>query len=70
MRIQDQQKQLPGGVLQKKGVLENFEKLTGKHMCHASLLKERLWHRSFPVNIEKLLRAPFLIEKFRWLLLD
>ena len=26
----------------------------------ATLLKKRLWHRSFPVNFEKFLRTPFL----------
>ena len=55
----------------KKGVLRNFTKFTGKHLCqslffskvagHISfLLKKRLWHRRFPVNSVKFLRAPFL----------
>ena len=46
----------------KKGVLRNFTKLTGNHLCQslffnkvaglrpATLLNKRLWHRSFPVN--------------------
>ena len=46
----------------KKGVLRNFTKFTGKHLCQslffnkvavlspATLLKKRLWHRCFPLN--------------------
>ena len=56
----------------KKGVLRNFAKFTGKHLCQglffnkvaglrpATLLKKRLWHRCFSVNFAKFLRAPFL----------
>ena len=47
-------------VFCKKGVLENFAEFTGKHLCQSSLLKKRLWHRCFPVNLSKFLRAPFL----------
>ena len=43
----------------KKGVLGNFAKRTGKHLClslfsnkPAFLLKKRLWHSCFPVNFE------------------
>ena len=53
-------------VFCKKGVLRNFAKLTGKHLCQsfffnkaATLLKKRLWLRCFPVNFAKFLRAPF-----------
>ena len=54
------------------GVLRNFPKFTGKHLCQslffnkvaglrpATLLKKRLWHRCFPVNFAKFLRTPFL----------
>ena len=35
----------------------------------ATLLKKRLWHRCFPVNIEKFLRTPFLQNTSRRLLL-
>ena len=61
-------------VFCKKGVLRNFTKSTGKHLCQslffnkvaglkpATLLKKRLWHRFFPVNFTKFLRTPFLIE--------
>ena len=34
-----------------------------------ALLKQRLWHRCFPVNFAKFLRTPFLTEYFRWPLL-
>ena len=66
----------------KEGVLKNFAKFTGKHLCHslffnkvkglwpATLLKKRLWHRCFPVNITKFLRTLFLTEHLRWLLLS
>ena len=54
-----------------KGILRNFAKFTGKHLCQglffnqvvglgpAALLKKRLWHRCFPVNFAKFLRTPF-----------
>ena len=51
----------------KKGVLRNFAKFTGKHLCQslffkrpATLLKKRLWCRFLPVNFAKFLRIPFL----------
>ena len=65
----------------KKGVLENFAKFYGKHLCQslffnkvaalrpATLLKKRLWHSCFPVNFAKFLRT-FFTEHFRWLLLE
>ena len=34
------------------------------------LIKKRDWHRSFPVNFEKFLRTPFLIEHLWWMLLN
>ena len=55
----------------RKGVIRNFAKFTGKHLCQrlffnkvagltpATLLKKRLWHRCFPVNFAKFLRTPF-----------
>ena len=68
-------------VFCEKGILRNFAKFTGKHMCRSlflnkvtgprpgTLLKRRLWYRCFPVNFVKFLRAPFLTEHPRWLLL-
>ena len=56
----------------RKGVLGNFAKFIGKHLCqclffnivaglrHATLLKKRLWQRCFPVNFPKFLRTTFL----------
>ena len=35
----------------------------------ATLLKKKLWHRCFPVNLAKFLRTPFLTEHLPWLLL-
>ena len=55
----------------RKGVLRNFTKLSGKHLCQglffnkvvglrpATLLKKRLWHSCFPENFVKFLRTPF-----------
>ena len=56
----------------KKGVLKNFAKFTGKHLCQilvfnkvadlrpATLLKKRLWLRCFPVNFARFLRTLFV----------
>ena len=55
----------------KKSALENFPKLTGKHLFQillfnkvvgirsVTLLKKRLRHRVFPVNFVKFSRTPF-----------
>ena len=68
-------------VFYKKGVLRNFVNFTGKHLCQslffnkvaglrpATLLKNRLWHRCFPVNFAKFLRTLFFTEYLQWLLL-
>ena len=68
-------------VFCRKGVLRNFTKFTGKYLCQqslfsiklqtdaCSLLKKRLWHRFFPVNLAKFLRTRFFTEHFGWLLL-
>ena len=73
------QKQPPEGFC-KKGVLRNFTKFIGKPLYQrlffkkvayrrpATLLKKRLWHRSFPVNFVKFLRTPFL-QNTSWRLL-
>ena len=65
----------------KKGVPENFTKLTGKYLCQglvfnkvaglrpASLLKKRFRHRCFTVSFVKFLRTPFLENTFGRLLL-
>ena len=54
------------------GVLRNFPKFTGKHLCQrlffnkvgdlrlATLFKKSLWHRYFPVNFAKFLKKTFL----------
>ena len=55
----------------KISVLNNFAKLTGKHLCQnlffnkvaglrpATFLQKRLWHRCFPVNFAKFVGAFF-----------
>ena len=66
----------------KKGVLRNFKKFTGKHLCQSlffnkvaglkpeTLLKKRLWQQCFPMNFVKFLRTPFLRDTSRQLLLE
>ena len=61
-------------VFCKEGVLRNFTKFTGKHLCQslflnkvgdvrpATLSKKWLKHRCFPGNFVKFLRTPFLRE--------
>ena len=63
------------------GVLRNFTKSTGKHLCQsllfnkvaglrpATLLKKKLCNRCFPANFVKFLRTHFYIEHLWWLLL-
>ena len=58
----------------KKGVLRNFTKFTAKRLCQslffnkvaglrpATVLKKRLWRRSFLVNFAKFLRTSFFTE--------
>ena len=64
-------------VFCEKGVLRSFTKFTGKHLRRSlyfnkvadpTLLKQRLWHRYFPVTFAQFLRKPFLTEHLRWLL--
>ena len=69
-------------VFCKKGVVKNFAKFTGKHLCWslflnkvtgfktATLLKERIQHKCFPVNFSKLLTVAFFTEQHWWVLLD
>ena len=47
------------------GVLRNFAKFTGKHLCQKFFFNkvaesQSLWHRCFPVNFVKFLRTLFL----------
>ena len=55
-----------------KGNLSNFAKLTGKHLCQslssATLLKERLWYRCFPVNFAKFSVPPIFCRYKTYLL--
>ena len=68
-------------VFCEKSSFRSFTKCTGKLLCQslffnknadlrpATLLKNRLWHRCFPVNFAKFLRRPFITEHLWWLLL-
>ena len=65
----------------KKGVLKNFPKFTGKHLCQSlffnkvagltpvTLFIKRLWTQVFSCEFAKFLRTPFLVEHLWWLLL-
>ena len=69
------------GKQSSRGVLRNFTKFTGKHVCQSlffnkvaglgppTLLKKKLWHIRVPVNFVKFLRTPFYTEYLWWLLL-
>ena len=62
----------------KIGVIKIFTKFTGKHLCQsfffnkvaglrpATLLKKRIWHRCFPLNIVKFLRTPLVTASHYW----
>ena len=70
------QKRSSGGVLCIR-CSQRFRKIYRKNLCQslhfnkvAGLRSTRLWHRCFPVNFSKFLRAPFLTEHLRWLLLN
>ena len=60
----------------REGVLRNFTKFTGKHLCQSlflikfpcNFIKKRLWHKCFPVNFVKFLRTAFL-QNTSWRLL-
>ena len=53
------------------GVLKNFPKLTGKHLCLSSfLINCRPDWSCFPVNFAKFLGTTFFIEHLQWLLLN
>ena len=64
----------------KIGVLRNFAKFTGKHLCQRfffnkvslcdSLIKKSLWHKCLPVNFAIFLRTLFLQNTSGRLLLD
>ena len=70
------------GKQSSRGVLRNFTKSTGKHLCQSlffnkvaglgppTLLKKKLWHIRVPVNFVKFLRTPFYTEYLWWLLLE
>ena len=58
-------------VFCKKGVLRNFAKFTGKHLCQSlffikvaglHFVKKETLSQVFPVNFVKFLRAPFLLN--------
>ena len=63
----------------RKGVLRNFTKFSGKHLCQslffnkvaslrpAILLQKRLWHKCSPVKFVKFLRNPFFTEEILFL---
>ena len=54
-------------------ILQNSQKntrTTVSFLIKNSLLKKRLWRRSFSVNFVKFFRTPFFIKQLCWLLLN
>ena len=51
-------------VFCEKGVLRNFAKFTGKHLCQSLFFNKvaGLWHRCFPVNFAKIFKSTFFTE--------
>ena len=56
-------------VFYRKGVLRNFAKFTGKHLCQSLFFHLSQSISCFPVNFAKFLRIPFFTGHLRWLLL-
>ena len=54
----------------KKGVLRNFAKFIGKHLCQSLFFNKVAGLRRTPVNFAKFLRIPFSTEHLWWLLLS
>ena len=52
----------PPEVFFKKGILKNFMKFTGKHLCQG------LFFYKVALEFTKFLRPPLFIEHLRWLL--
>ena len=62
------QKKPPEVLYIKKGARAScFNGVAG--LRSATLLKKKIWRRSFPVNFAKFLRTLFFTEHLRWLLL-
>ena len=66
-------------VIYEKGVVRSFAKFTGKYLylslffdkvAAATLSKQRLRYRCFPVNFVKFLRTLFYTEHVQWLFLE
>ena len=75
MKLSEIQKQ-PPEVFCKNTILKNIAIFAGKHLCWSlvfnkveKIVKMRLQHRCFSVNIVKFLRTPFLKNICKWLFL-
>ena len=60
MEIMGTMGEVGGLCSMKKGILKNFTNFTGKIPLSCNLIKKRLQHRCFPLNIRKFLRTPNL----------
>ena len=58
------------GCSVRKGVLRNFDKFTGNHLCQSLFFNKVAGLKRFPVSFAKFLRIPFVIELLWWLLLN
>ena len=55
----------------KKGVLKNFAKFTGKHLCQSkNLVKKETLTQVFSCEFFKVFKNTFFIEHLWWLLLS
>ena len=54
----------------KKGVLKNFAKLTGKHLCPSFFIKKETLVQVFSYEFCEILRTLIFIEHLCWLLLE
>ena len=56
-------------VLLKKGVLRNFAKFTGKHLCQSLFIKKETLAQMFSCQFRNISKNTFYYKQLRWLLL-
>ena len=67
--FQTENNRKPVMILSSGEVKRERSHVMGKKPQLATLLKERLWYKCFPVNFAKFLRTIFSLKHLRWLLL-
>ena len=56
-------------MLLKKGVLRNFAKFTGKHLCQSLFIKKETLAQMFSCQFRNISKNTFYYKQLRWLLL-